>query len=160
VAEHESLVVFDCVIFVQGLISESGPAARCLELFAQGKFSIALSREVLAEAREVLSRSSLRRRYPVLTDQRVSQLVELLLSNGKLLRQVKRRYIYSRDPYDEAYLNLAIEARARFLITRDKDLLDLMRWEREEGRQFQKRFRHLKIIDPVGFLNEIERQQP
>jgi len=66
VAEH--LVVFDCVVFLQSLISEAGPAARCLELFEQGKFSIAVSREILSEIREVLSRSGLRKRYPVLTD--------------------------------------------------------------------------------------------
>jgi predicted nucleic acid-binding protein len=53
-------------------------------------------------------------------------------------------------------LNLAIEARADFLVTRDNDMLDLMQWEREEGREFQKRFRGLKIIDPAAFLKEIE----
>jgi len=31
-----------------------------------------------------------------------------------------------------------------------------MRWDTEEGREFQKRFRFLKIVDPVTFLNEIE----
>ena len=51
----EPLVVFDCVVFVQSLISEAGPATRCLELFEQGKFSIAVSGEVLSEVREVLS---------------------------------------------------------------------------------------------------------
>ncbi len=69
------LVVVDCVVFVQSLISEAGPAARCLELFEQGKISIAVSRNVLAEVREVLSRSSLRARYPALTDERVDRLI-------------------------------------------------------------------------------------
>ncbi|MEK6321991.1 MAG: putative toxin-antitoxin system toxin component, PIN family [Acidobacteriota bacterium] len=157
-AEH--LVVFDCVVFLQSLISEAGPAARCLELFEQGKFSIAVSREVLSEIREVLSRSGLRKRYPRLTDQRVDRLIDVLLYRGKLFRQIKRHYEYPRDPYDEAYLSLAIEARADFLITRDNDLLDLMKWETEEGREFQRRFRRLKIVDPVAFLSEIEQQRP
>jgi predicted nucleic acid-binding protein len=56
-------------------------------------------------------------------------------------------------------LNLAIEAAADYLITRDNDLLDLMKWETEEGREFQKRFRSLKIIDPVRFLKEIAGQK-
>ena len=155
-AEH--LVVFDCVVFLQSLISEAGPAARCLELFEQGKFSIALSGEILSEIREVLSRSGLRKRYPVLTDERVDRLIDVLLYRGRLFRQIKRHYGYPRDPYDEAYLNLAIEAHADFLVTRDKDLLDLMKWETEEGREFQKRFRRLKILDPVGFLKVIEQQ--
>ena len=74
-------------------------------------------------------------------------------------RQVRRHYEYARDPHDEAYLNLAIESGADFLITLDNDLLDLMKWEREEGREFQKRFRRLNIVDPVAFLNEIQAKQ-
>jgi putative PIN family toxin of toxin-antitoxin system len=126
----EPLVVFDCVVFLQSLISETGPAARSLELFEQGKFSIAVSREILSEIREVLSRSGLRQSYPRLTDERVDRLIDVLLYRGRLFRQVSRHYEYPRDPYDEAYLNLAIEARADFLITRDNDLLDLMKWEK------------------------------
>lgn len=63
---------------------------------------------------------------------------------------------YPRDPDDEPYLNLAIEAGAEFLVTRDRDLLDLMRWDREEGRTFQRRFPKLKNVDPVTFLKLIE----
>lgn len=85
-----------------------------------------------------------------------AQLVEFLLRKGKLFRNVKRRYDYPRDPYDEAYINLALEAKARFLVTRDNDLLDLMKWERKEGREFQKRFRKLRIVNPLGFLAEVE----
>ena len=152
------LVVFDCVTLVQGLISEKGPAARCLELFEQGKIAIAVSREVMAEIKEVLSRSSLRERYPHLTDERVDGLIALLLYKGEFVEQVRRRYEYPRDPDDEPYLNLAIAAQADFLITRDNDLLDLMKWEKEKGRSFQKRFRRLKIADPVTFLKEIEKE--
>ena len=148
----ELLVVFDCVVFLQSLISEVGPAARSLELFEHGKFSSAVSREVLSEIREVLSRSELRKRYPVLIDERVDRLIDVLVYRGQLFRQIRRHYEYQRDPYDEAYLNLAIEAHADFLVTRDNDMLDLMKWEREEGRAFQKRFRRLKIVDLSVFL--------
>ena len=40
------------------------------------------------------------------------------------------------------------------IITRD--LLDLMRWDTDEGRDFQSRFRQLKILDPVEFLKQLE----
>jgi predicted nucleic acid-binding protein len=55
-------------------------------------------------------------------------------------------------------LNLAIEAQADFIVTRDNDLLDLMRWDTETGREFQKRFRSLRILDPVAFLKLVEQQ--
>ena len=60
-----------------------------------------------------------------------------------------------RDPDDEPYLNLALEAGAQFLVTRDRDLLDLMRWDTEEGRDFQSRFRELRILDPAAFIREL-----
>lgn len=103
----------------------------------------------------MLSRSTLRERYPHLSGQRVDSLMALLVRQGRLYRRVKRHIQYERDPSDEPYLNLAVEAEADFLVTRDRDLLDLMDWEREEGRTFQKRFRGLKIVDPVVFVNEV-----
>lgn len=152
----EPLVVFDCVVFLQGLIKESGPAVTCLERFEQGRFLLALSPEILAELREVLGRSKLRQDFPLLTDEKADRLIELLLSRGKLFRNVPRRFELPRDPDDEPYLNLAIEAKAHLLVTRDRDLLDLTRWDTEEGRDFQTRFPQLKILDPVAFLKAIE----
>jgi len=150
------LAVFDCVTLVQSVISETGPAARCVELVEQRVVSLAVSEYTLAEISEVLSRSSLRKRYVSLTDKRVQWLVSLLVEHGEFFSKIKSHYDYPRDPDDEPYLNLAIEAGAEFLVTRDRDLLDLMRWDREEGRTFQRRFPQLRNVDPVTFLKLIE----
>ena len=150
------MAVFDCVTLVQSVLSETGPAARCVELVEQSVVTLAVSEYTLAEIGEVLSRSGLRKRYVSLTDKRVQWLVSLLADQGKFFSQIKSHYDYPRDPDDEPYLNLAIEAGAEFLVTRDRDLLDLMRWDREEGRTFQRRFPKLKNVDPVTFLKLIE----
>jgi uncharacterized protein len=152
----EPLVVFDCVVFLQGLIKESGPAVTCLERFEQGRFQLAFSPEIVTELHDVLYRSSLRQNFLLLTKEKADRLIELLLLRGKLFRNVPRRFELSRDPDDEPYLNLAIEAEADFLVTRDRDLLDLMRWDTKEGRDFRSRFRELEILDPVTFLKELE----
>jgi putative PIN family toxin of toxin-antitoxin system len=146
------LVIFDCVVLVQGLIAGSGPAVECIKLFEQGKFQLAVCSELLDEARDVLARSSLRQRYPSLTHSRVTALLQLLVYRGRFFSNVRRHFEYARDPNDEPYLNLAIEARADFIVTRDRDLLDLCRWDTEVGRDFQKRFRFVSILDPVDFL--------
>jgi predicted nucleic acid-binding protein len=57
----ELLVIFDCVVFLQGLIKASGPAVTCLKHFEEGRFELAVSPETLAELRDVLTRSSLRK---------------------------------------------------------------------------------------------------
>lgn len=151
----EPTVVFDCVVFLQGLIRESGPAASCIDRFEEGLFSLAISPEILAELHDVLSRSNLRQTFPLLTEERTGRLIDLLLLRCKVVRNVPKRFELPRDPDDEPYLNLAIEVEARFLVTRDRDLLDLMRWDTEEGRNFQSRFQQLRIVDPVTFLKEI-----
>lgn len=41
--------VFDCGVFLQGLISKSGSAVACLELVEQGKVRLLINEEILAE---------------------------------------------------------------------------------------------------------------
>ncbi len=73
-----------------------------------------------------------------------------------LLRNVPKRFKLPRDPDDEPYVNAAIESGAQFLITRDRDLLELMNSDTKDGRDFQFRFPQLKILNPVDFLRALE----
>ena len=83
-------------------------------------------------------------------------MIELLHLKGSLFRNVPKQFELPRDPDDEPYLNLAIYAGAQFLITRDRDLLDLMNWDIKDGRDFRERFPQLKILNPVAFINELD----
>ncbi len=148
-------VVFDCGVFLQGLISRSGPAVACLELIEREKIKLVISEETLAEIKDVLLRSRLRLKNPNLTDEKVEKLIEMLLEKGEFIKKVPRHFTYSRDPNDEPYINLAIEANAVFLVSRDNDLLDLMTDYTDECKDFRRRFRKLKIVNPVKFLEII-----
>lgn len=68
-----------------------------------------------------------------------------------------RRFDFERDPKDEIIINLAIEAEADYIVSRDKDLLDLMTGYTDECKDFRRRFRRLKIVEPVEFLTIIEK---
>ncbi|MEJ7708586.1 MAG: PIN domain-containing protein [Pyrinomonadaceae bacterium] len=59
------LVVYDCMVFLQGLVRKSGPAVACLELFERGEIELLISNEVLLEIQDVLTRSKLQRKFPV-----------------------------------------------------------------------------------------------
>ena len=150
-------VVVDCMIFVQAAANENSPAARIFDLLDEGKITLYVSKMILAEVRYVLNRPELRAKFRTLTDVTVEALFERLGSKAILIKQIPQRFVYPRDPKDEPYVNLALAAGATYIVSRDNDLLDLMRWDREEGREFQKRFRSLMIVDPVAFLKEIER---
>lgn len=150
------LVIFDTVALVQATINEDSAAGRCLTLFEQGKISVAVSRATLVEAQDVLSRPHLRQRYEYITDEVVTDLIQVLSRKGRWERKVRKRFSYPRDPKDEPLLNLAIQVKADYLISRDKDLLDLMDWHKPDGREFQRRFRFLKIVKPEEFLQVME----
>jgi predicted nucleic acid-binding protein len=105
--------------------------------------------------RNVLSRPSIRRKNPHLTDALASALVARLRSRAVLISEVPEVFRYSRDPDDEHVVNLAIAVGARYLVSRDKDLLDLMDESRPEGWAFQQRFPGLEILDPVAFLRKL-----
>jgi predicted nucleic acid-binding protein len=69
-----------------------------------------------------------------------------------LLDPVPEVFTYPRDPDDEAYVNLALAACAPYLVSWDKDLLDLANESTAEGKGFRQRFPDLSILDPVAFL--------
>jgi predicted nucleic acid-binding protein len=54
------------------------------------------------------------------------------------------------------YINLAIVTNAAYLVSRDKDLLDLMTTSTERARQFRSRYPFLRIITPAGFITATE----
>ena len=153
-------VVFDCMLFLQATANRNSPAARALDLLDAGVIRLFVSRPVLKEVRAVLNRPEVRQQLPGITDESVAALLDRLRKHAILVKQVPQVFLYPRDPKDEPYLNLAVAAKAVYLVSRDNDLLDLMRWDLADGREFQRRFRHLRIVDPLTFLREIEREKP
>jgi putative PIN family toxin of toxin-antitoxin system len=140
------------MIFLQATISETGPAAALLRLVDEGAVFLFLSREILDEVREVLSRPKLRYRNPDLTDERLDALIIRVSDKATIVNGVAQHFTFARDPKDEKYINLAVEVEAEYLVSRDNDLLDLMTGYAEECKEFRRRFRPLKVIAPVEFL--------
>jgi putative PIN family toxin of toxin-antitoxin system len=144
-------VVFDCNTFVQALGSPSGPAGKCVRLVLDGKVSLFISAWVMGELRDVTSRprviAKLRLRTP-----RVEEFLEAIERAATVLSGFPEVFSYPRDPDDAHYVNLAIAAGATLIVSRDRDLLDLMDAATVEGTEFQRRFPRLRIVDPVEFL--------
>ncbi len=152
-------VVFDCNILLQAVARRTGPAAACLRLAEEGFVQLVLSEEILTELSGVLTRPVIRSRYPELTDEIVEDFITALRSTAEITNEVPKRFSYPRDIDDEPYLNLAIEAEANYLVSRDKDLLDLMTGHNDESKEFRQRFRSLTVIEPIEFLTAVRRHQ-
>ncbi|MBA4121881.1 MAG: putative toxin-antitoxin system toxin component, PIN family [Acidobacteria bacterium] len=152
-------VVFDCMIFLQGLIKERGEAVNCLEAFENGAIQLFVSEEILREIADVLTRPKLQGKFSLLTTERAEKLLQTLRQKATFIKNAPQSFNYSRDPKDEKYINLAVFAKVAFLVSRDNDLLDLMTDFTDEAKEFRQRFRQLKVIEPQEFLQIIKTKE-
>ena len=147
--------VFDCMVFVQALANAKGPACACYDLVRSGRLVLHVSPGVLAEAADVLSRPKVRRKLPALTDEAVEAFLRDVYGRAMMHSEVPEAYRLERDPKDERYLNLAIASEASYLVSWDRDLLDLMN---DEG--FRQQFPWLTILEPPALLRLFSQAPP
>jgi predicted nucleic acid-binding protein len=50
---------------------------------------------------------------------------------------------------------VGLQVGAEYLVSRDRDLLDLMDESRVDGADFRARYPNIKIIEPVAFLRAL-----
>ena len=154
-------VILDCNTLVQAVISPHGPGAACLALADAGRITLLMSRATLGEAREVLQRPEITQLKPDLTPSKIERLLEALLYRAELLPDVPMGAVYSRDPDDQPYLDLAVTGSADYLVTRDKDLIVLATAHSAEAKEFRQRHQNrLQILAPEQFLNEVRSPGP
>ena len=139
--------VFDCMVYVQALANAKGPACACYGLVRGGGLALYVSPEIIAEVADVLSRSKVRRKLSALTDEAVEAFLRDVLGRAAMLSDVPETFRLKRDPKDERYVNLALASAASYLVTWDRDLLDLMN---DEG--FCRQFPDLTILEPPALL--------
>ncbi len=94
--------VLDCMLFLQGAARPEGVAGACITLADAGLVQLCLSRDVVDEVRDVLSRAEVRRKFRSLTDDLVAQYNALVAagSSGSLLREYSallRFWRFNRD---------------------------------------------------------------
>lgn len=149
-------VVFDCNVFLQAAARDRSVAAKCLNLAEGGGIQLFVSREVLTEVEDVLNRPEIRTHFPDLSDEIVGAFLKRLQKVSALIQLVPKKFSYARDEDDEPYINLAVAAGADFIVSRDRDLLDLMTGSTDDCKEFRQRFRPLRVVEPAEFLKLFE----
>jgi predicted nucleic acid-binding protein len=91
------------------------------------------------------------------TQERTDRFITDLGKYTQFLEGFPKVFSYDRDEDDAPYIDLAHSAGAEYLVSRDNDLLDLMRAETSVGRSFASQFPNLKVVRPPDFLRELER---
>ena len=149
--------VFDCNVHLQAASREKSIAAECLRLVEKGLVRLYLSKEILVEVEDVLNRPEIRNHFQTLTDEIVEAFLMKLRKTSQIIHRIPKKFIYSRDPDDEIYINLAVEVKVDYIVSRDNDLLDLMTDYTTEAKEFRQRFYPLKVIEPLEFLKEVRK---
>jgi len=145
--------VFDCMVYLQAALNESGPAGELLRYAERGEISLFVSRGILNEVLDVLSRPKVILKNPFITSEFVEAFLIRISNTTKYVRSFPSHFSFLRDPKDEKYLNLAIEVEADYLVSRDNDLRELMTSHDDQAKEFRQKFRTLKIVSPDDFLS-------
>lgn len=134
-------VVFDAVVYVRGLIGPFGTWGRLLFDHALD-YRLVVSEPIVAEVLEVLQRPEVVKKFRGLTGRDVGEVRRLLAGAESVELAVIAPVC--RDPDDDKYLATAVAAGAAFLVSADRDLLDLEVYE------------SVRIVDASAFLSELE----
>lgn len=132
-ARRKPRIVVDTNVWISFLFG--GLLSELKESVIGGEFQILFSAELLEELIEVLKRARFRK---LLSSKELNELVSLLLGHVEVI-EIKEKFNVCRDPKDDFLLDLCASGNADYLVTGDKDLLDL------------KSFRKTKILEPTSF---------
>ncbi|MGI4802876.1 MAG: putative toxin-antitoxin system toxin component, PIN family [Janthinobacterium lividum] len=130
-----SVFVVDANVVVSAALSPSSISRQAIAT-ARRHGTIALSEAVFGEVNEVLSRPKFRR---AISDDRRREVLELL-SAAAAWFEPAQTIAECRDAKDNRYLELALVAGAKVIVSGDDDLLVLDQW------------RGTRIMKPAAFL--------
>ena len=119
------VVVLDTNVFVSALISPSGVPGAILARFRQGDFAITTSKAQIREIQSVLKRPSLVKALPKGTTKEVLRFFLAFKKLANICEPKKLPWDF-KDLKDHFLLDLAVYAKADFLVTGDKALRSLM----------------------------------
>ncbi len=104
-------IVLDTNVLVSGLLQPLGPSGQIVRLVAGGELVLCHDPRILDEYAEVLQREKFR-----FDPERVATFLEQIRADGI---PVAARPLATRlpDPDDEAFLEVALAGRARYLVT-------------------------------------------
>ncbi len=127
-------LVLDTNIYVSALISSRSNPALLLDE-AGKKYSLFISKEILDEVEDVISRKKFG-----FSKEKISTAMEAIMSFSEIINPEIKVNVIKSDPDDNKILECAIACRASYIISGDAHLLEL------------KEYGSTKIINPKAAL--------
>jgi putative PIN family toxin of toxin-antitoxin system len=134
----------DTNVLVSATITPNAPPGQILVAWIQGKAELATSPILLRELERVLQRARIKK-YQQLGPDEIAKLVRLIAQAAVITPGRRRIRVIKDDPSDNHVLSAALEAKADYIVTGDRDLLAL------------RSYRGIKIVQPGEFHAVLER---
>lgn len=131
-------VVLDTNVLVSALITE-GKTAKLLQVLLEKNVELLLSKPILDEFVDVMSRARLRE---YVGSEEIEKFLELLLCVA-LIVDVRSNFHVTSDTADNIVLAAAHDGKANYIVSGDRHLLDL------------KNFKGIKILNPAQMLRRL-----
>ena len=136
-------VVIDTSVIAAALLSKKGSSYKLISHLADGGLEIIVSSEIIDEYFRVLL-TKMTNFYSI---EALSEFYAFLESRSRIT-EPEEQFDLCRDKGDNKFLNAVYASKAKFLISLDKDLLDL----RDESKDFRIKEHRFKILRPEEFL--------
>jgi putative PIN family toxin of toxin-antitoxin system len=130
-------VVIDTVVFVRSLLNPYSVPGRLIFTHAE-EYHLILSAPIIREIVEVLQRPEITRKIRFVAGMDTRRVLDLL-SQAELV-ELSEIPPVSRDPNDDKFLTTATTGRAAYVVSEDRDLLDI---EEYQG---------VRVVDVATFL--------
>lgn len=114
------LIVVDTNILISAILSPDGTARKALDK-VYNQFKIAQSEQTYQELKTRINKPKFDK---YISDEERKDFLNTVLKKSQFIK-VKSKITDCRDPEDNKFLELSIDAKSLFLITGDKDLLVL-----------------------------------
>ena len=134
--------VIDTTVWISGIFWHGIPH-QILEMWKAGDFEIIISEAILAEIGRKLNEKATK--FEMETEV-VNEWLDLIIGEA-ILVQPQEKIRACRDPDDDLFLEAAVEGRADFIVSGDKDLTDMGE------------FRKIKLVKPRQFYDFLTRNR-
>ena len=120
------VVVFDCMVYLQAAARPEGPAQLAWAKCKRARFSCPLAQPFGPKSKTSSIGPRSVKKFPSLTPEAAAVFLSDIDALATNVTDIPAVVALPRDPKDEPYLNLAAAVGANYLVSWDKDLLDLM----------------------------------
>lgn len=133
--------VVDANVIISSVIAPLGPSRRVFKAWREGLVDLVTSPGILDEVSRRLAHPRIRKHYGI-TDEDREAVLRLLLSEATITPGARQLRV-ARDPADDKVIAAAVEAGAAYIVTGDKDILTIGRYE------------GIEIVTPAQFVSAI-----